>query len=156
MLYQTYGDDGFAPLSVIVQDIAGETPTSDDAALWAEEMALSFPVLADSTGAFFPVWDPDGVLPITVIIGNDARWNAEVQLQTNTYGADRTVACELLPTRYDHVATALGAHGERVEDPEALTPAIERALASGKPSCIDVAIQPAPTPSLLGSGSGHG
>ncbi len=95
-------------------------------------------------------------LPLTVIIGNDARWNAEVQLQTNTYGADRTVACELLPTRYDHVATALGAHGERVEDPEALTPAIERALASGKPSCIDVAIQPAPAPSLLGSGSGHG
>ena len=71
MLYQTYGDDGFAPLSVIVQDIAGETPTSDDAALWAEEMALSFPVLADSTGAFFPVWDPDGVLPITVIIDQD-------------------------------------------------------------------------------------
>lgn len=89
-------------------------------------------------------------LPITVIIGNDARWNAEVQLQTNNYGADRTVACELLPTRYDQVAVALGAHGQRVEDPEQLTPAIERALASGLPSCINVVIEPAPAPSLLG------
>jgi len=88
-------------------------------------------------------------LPITVVIGNDARWNAEVQLQTNNYGADRIVACELLPTRYDQVASALGAHGERVEDPAELTPAIERALASGLPSCIDVVIEPAPAPSLL-------
>ncbi len=90
-------------------------------------------------------------LSITVIIGNDARWNAEVQLQANTYGADRTVACELLPTRYDQVATALGAHGERVEDPGQLTPAIERALTSGLPSAIDVVIEPAPAPSLLGN-----
>lgn len=91
-------------------------------------------------------------LPITVIIGNDARWNAEVQLQTDNYGPDRTVACELLPTRYDQVATALGAHGERVEDPEQLTPAIERALACGIPSCIDVVIEPAQAPSLLSKG----
>ena len=88
-------------------------------------------------------------LPIIVVIGNDARWNAEVQLQTNNYGPDRTVACELLPTRYDQVAAALGGHGERVEDPAQLTPAIERALASGLPSCIDVVIEPAPAPSLL-------
>ena len=95
-------------------------------------------------------------LPITVIIGNDARWNAEVQLQTSTYGADRTVGCELLSTRYDQVATALGAHGERVEDSGQLTPAIERALASGLPSCIDIVIEPAAAPSLLGSIGGHG
>lgn len=95
-------------------------------------------------------------LPITVIIGNDARWNAEVQLQTSTYGADRTVGCELLSTRYDQVATALGAHGERVEDSGQLTPAIERALASGLPSCIDIVTEPAAAPSLLGSIGGHG
>lgn len=95
-------------------------------------------------------------LPITVIIGNDARWNAEVQLQTSNYGADRTVGCELLSTRYDQVATALGAHGERVEDSGQLTPAIERALASGLPSCIDIVTEPAAAPSLLGSIGGHG
>ena len=95
-------------------------------------------------------------LPIVVIIGNDAHWNAEVQLQTNNFGADadRTVACELLPTRYDLAATALGAHGELVEDPAQLTPATERALASGLPVCIKVAIEPAPEPSLLGTGGG--
>ena len=51
---------------------------------------------------------------------------------------------------------ALGAHGELVEDPAQLTPAIERALASGLPACINIAIEPAPAPSLLEKGGGPG
>ncbi|MCZ6632592.1 MAG: thiamine pyrophosphate-binding protein, partial [bacterium] len=39
-------------------------------------------------------------LPIVVLVGNDAKWNAEYQIQVKTYGVDRTVGCELLPTRY--------------------------------------------------------
>jgi benzoylformate decarboxylase len=38
------------------------------------------------------------------------------------------------------IAQAMGVSGERVEDPEALAPAVERAYASGKPAVIDVAI----------------
>ena len=34
--------------------------------------------------------------------------------------SERTVACELLPTRYDQVAAALGGHGEFVPEPDQL------------------------------------
>ncbi len=85
-------------------------------------------------------------LPVVIIVGNDARWNAEVQLQIRQYGPDRTIGCDLLPTRYDRVAEALGGFGERVEDPGELAPAVERALASGRPAVIDVTIDGLPAP----------
>lgn len=43
----------------------------DDAALWADGLGLTFPVLADVNGEFYPVWDPEGVLPVTYIIDQD-------------------------------------------------------------------------------------
>ena len=79
-------------------------------------------------------------LPVVAVVGNDARWNAEHQLQLQHYGAARTLACELHPSRYDRVAAALGGHGEHVERPEDLGPALERALGSGLPACINVVI----------------
>ena len=87
-------------------------------------------------------------LPIVAIVGNDARWNAEHQLQIQNYGEERTVGCELLPSRYDKVIEALGGHGEFVEDPGELTPAVERALASGLPACINVAIEGVSAPTF--------
>ena len=63
-----------------------------------------------------------------VVVGNDARWNAEYQIQVREYGHDRAVGCELLPTRYDQVAVAFGAYGEQVTTPEALLPAARRAM----------------------------
>ena len=87
-------------------------------------------------------------LPIIAIVGNDARWNAEHQLQIQNYGEERTVGCELLPSRYDKVIEALGGHGEFVEHPEDLTPAVERALASGLPACINIAIEGVSAPTF--------
>jgi acetolactate synthase I/II/III large subunit len=44
------------------------------------------------------------------VIGNDATWNAEYQIQVRAYGKERAKGCELLPTRYGAVAAAMGAH----------------------------------------------
>ena len=79
-------------------------------------------------------------LPVVAVVGNDARWNAEHQLQIQHYGAGRTVGCELRATRYDLMAAALGGHGEYVERPGELEPALERAIASGLPACVNVMI----------------
>jgi len=87
-------------------------------------------------------------LPIVVVVGNDARWNAEHQLQLQHYGADRAVACTLLPTRYDAVAAALGGHGEHVERPTELGGALERALRSGRPSVVNVVIDGVAAPTF--------
>lgn len=45
-------------------------------------------------------------------------------------------------TRYDRMAEALGCHGEYVEEPHQIRPAIERAFASGKPALVNVKTDP--------------
>jgi acetolactate synthase-1/2/3 large subunit len=82
----------------------------------------------------------------TLLIGNDARWNAEYQIQLRNYGAQRLHSCELNATRYDQVAAALACHGEHVARAEDLGPALDRAAASGKAACINVAIESHPAP----------
>ena len=51
-----------------------------------------------------------------------------------------------MPTRYDQVAIALGGYGEMVDKAADLPAAIERALASGKPACLNVMIEGAASP----------
>ncbi len=91
-------------------------------------------------------------LPIIAIVGNDARWNAEHQIQLRNYGPERTVGCDLLPSRYDQVVRALGGHGELVQHPDDLTPALERAAASGLPACVNVMIDGLGAPTLRQGG----
>jgi acetolactate synthase-1/2/3 large subunit len=57
------------------------------------------------------------------------------------YGTDRLVATQLAYTRYDKIVEAMGGHGEHVEKPDDIRPAIERALASQKPACVNVVIK---------------
>lgn len=38
------------------------------------------------------------------------------------------------------IATSMGVHGERITDPQAIKPAVDRALASGKPALLDIVI----------------
>ena len=80
-------------------------------------------------------------LAYVAVIGNDRCWNAEYQIQLRSYGEARARGLDLLPTRYDQVAAAFGAHGELVERPAELAPALERAAGAGRAACINVAIQ---------------
>jgi acetolactate synthase-1/2/3 large subunit len=61
--------------------------------------------------------------------------------QVSMYGKDRAVATRLNYTRYDKVVEALGGHGELVESPDQIGPALKRAFASGKPACVNVVIR---------------
>lgn len=90
-------------------------------------------------------------IAFVAVIGNDARWNAEHQIQLRDYGGDRLIGCDLLPARYDLAVTALGGHGEFVESPDELDGALERAAASGLPACVNVSIEGLAAP----SGAGH-
>jgi acetolactate synthase-1/2/3 large subunit len=91
-------------------------------------------------------------LPFLAIVGNDATWNAEHQLQLRLYGENRTIGCELLRSRYDQAVAALGGHGEFVTRADQLPGALERALASGKPACISVMIERVAAPQLRRTG----
>ena len=80
-------------------------------------------------------------LPIVGVVGNDSAWGQMMRPQSAIFGADRLVATELAPTRYDKVVEALGGHGEHVTEPDEIGPAIKRGFASGKPALVNVQIR---------------
>ena len=80
-------------------------------------------------------------LPFVTVVGNDARWNAEYQIQLKAYGPDRLVGCELAPSRYDLMAASFGAYGEMVDDPARMAAAAARARAAALPAVLNVMIE---------------
>ena len=78
-------------------------------------------------------------LPIVGIVGNDAAWGQMMRPQTALYGEN--IAVDLNHTRYDKMVEALGGHGEFVEKPGDIRPALDRAFAAGKPALINVILK---------------
>jgi acetolactate synthase I/II/III large subunit len=80
-------------------------------------------------------------LPIVAVMGNNGIWGLEKHPMEFLYGY--SVAADLQPgLRYDKVVEDLGGHGELVERPEDLKPAVERAFSSGKPALVNVLTDP--------------
>ncbi|MGI8511297.1 MAG: acetolactate synthase [Solirubrobacteraceae bacterium] len=78
---------------------------------------------------------------IVGVMGNNGIWGLEHHPMMFLYGY--WVAAKLRPeTRYDRVVEALGCHGELVGTPGELRPALERALAAGKPALVNVLTDP--------------
>ncbi|GAC1326443.1 MAG: acetolactate synthase [Thermoleophilaceae bacterium] len=81
-------------------------------------------------------------VPVVGVMGNNGIWGLEKHPMEFLYGY--SVAAELQPRlRYDRVVEELGGHGELVERPEQLLPALERAFASGRPALVNVLTDPA-------------
>ncbi|MEO1914662.1 MAG: thiamine pyrophosphate-binding protein [Myxococcales bacterium] len=80
-------------------------------------------------------------LPIIGVIGNDGAWGQMMRPQGAMMGWDRLDGSLLNRTRYDKVVEALGGHGELVESPDEIRPALERAAASGKPALVNIMIR---------------
>ena len=83
-------------------------------------------------------------LPITVVMGNDATWGIDKTFQLAYY--KRAVGTDLRFIRYDQVVESIGGYGQYVEDPNDVGPAVERALASGRPSLVNVSVRPGASP----------
>jgi acetolactate synthase-1/2/3 large subunit len=80
-------------------------------------------------------------VPVVAVMGNNGIWALEKHPMEFLYGY--SVAAELQPEcRYDQVVEALGGHGELVERPADLRPALERAFESGKPALVNVLTDP--------------
>jgi acetolactate synthase-1/2/3 large subunit len=131
----------------MINSVAGSIGASlsfANAARLVESNAPVFVVLGDGTIGFHISEFETAVrrnLPFVAILGNDALWNAESQIQLREYGKDRMHGCELLPARYDLVVQGFGGHGELVTKADELPGAIERSLASHKPACINIMIE---------------
>jgi acetolactate synthase-1/2/3 large subunit len=148
---------GLEPRERLINGLGGSIGSALPMAVAARLACPGRPVLAAmGDGTFgFHAFELDTALrhglPIVVVVGNDARWNAEHTLQVRQYGAERAVGCELRPSRYEQVATALGGHGELVERADDLEPALARALAAGRPAVVNVLIEGLPAPAFGGA-----
>ncbi|MBC8229258.1 thiamine pyrophosphate-binding protein [bacterium] len=77
-------------------------------------------------------------IPIVAVLSNDEYWGIIRHPQIARYGEERAIGTELGFTRYDKIVEALGGYGEFVENPNEIGPALERALDSGVPACVNV------------------
>ena len=121
------------------------------AAKLARPSATVVAMMGDGTFGFHAMEFDTAVreaLPFVAVVGNDACWNAEHQIQIRAYGRERTVGCKLLPTRYEQVAVALGGHGEYAAGAADLPAALARAAGSGKPACVNAMIEGLPAPAV--------
>jgi len=75
--------------------------------------------------------------PALFVVANNGAWQIEVHDQATTYG--RVVGTRLQHADHAAMARAFGMHAERVERPEELSSAIDRALAH-RPALLDVLV----------------
>ncbi len=82
-------------------------------------------------------------LPVIGVVANNAAWNQVRYGQMEKYGGVKGEAANRLsPLRYDRIVEAMGGYGEQVTEPSQIRPALERARKSGKPSLINVMVDP--------------
>ena len=74
-------------------------------------------------------------IPVVTVVSNNAGWTARTPDR-------RKPGRELGFTNFDGMARELGAYGERVEDPNEIKPALQRAFDSGKPAVINAIVEP--------------
>jgi acetolactate synthase I/II/III large subunit len=103
-------------------------------------------VLLSGDGAFgFSAMEFDTLVrhrvPVVCVVGNNGIWALEKHPMQRLLGT--SILADLAPgTRYERVVEALGGHGELVERPEDVAPALERAFRSGLPACVNVLCDP--------------
>jgi acetolactate synthase-1/2/3 large subunit len=71
---------------------------------------------------------------VVCVISNNGGWTADAPWSRPLPKPGRNLGF----TRYDRLAMDLGAHGEHVEKPNDIRPALERAFAAGKPAVVNV------------------
>jgi acetolactate synthase-1/2/3 large subunit len=76
-------------------------------------------------------------LPVVCMLWNNSSWGPS--FESMPLLKDRTDPFNMVQDiRYDRVFAEMGCHGEHVENPDDIIPALERAFKSGKPALINV------------------
>lgn len=91
-------------------------------------------------------------LPVVCVVAVDHAWGIECASYKANFGPDTAMPGALWDrqVRFDKTAESLGAHGEYVDRAEDIAPAVQRALASGRPAVVHVAIDPAANSTFVG------
>ena len=82
-------------------------------------------------------------LPVIIIVAVDGAYGMEKTAQLRQFGREADwFGHDHAPVRYDHVAIAMGCHGEYVAVATDLQPALARSVDSGKPAVIHAVVDP--------------
>lgn len=81
-------------------------------------------------------------IPVICVVNNDCAWGMIKHSQEMSIGSDRCTCADLGLRHYEKMVAGLGGYGELVEKDADIIPAIKRAVASGKPACINVITDP--------------
>ena len=80
-------------------------------------------------------------LPIVVLLVNNGMY-ATIRMHQERQFPGRVIGTDLENPDFAALAIAYGAHGERVERTEDFEAAFDRALASGRPSVLELPVDP--------------
>lgn len=83
-------------------------------------------------------------IALVVVIHNDSGWGMTRDMEAEYFGKGHEWGNVLGVVHYERMVEALGGHGEFVERADELAPALQRALQSGKPACVNVMVDPKP------------
>lgn len=78
-------------------------------------------------------------VPTVAVVFNNGQWGAEKKNQVDFY-ADRYVGTNLDNPSFAGIARAMGANGLTVEAPDQVGGALEEAIASGRPSVLEIMV----------------
>lgn len=78
-------------------------------------------------------------IPVVTVVWNNAQWGAEKKNQIDYYD-DRYLGTDLVNPDFAEVAKSMGAHGISVEKEGEVQDAVTSALASGRPTVINLAV----------------
>ena len=87
--------------------------------------------------------------PITVVIDNNGGLDCISQQQERLFESGTHFATDFRDIPFHGIFEGMGGHGELVETREQLGPALRRALASGKPACLNVKAKGVISPIVL-------
>ncbi len=140
----------FGPDSFLYSVKMGYLGTGLPFAIGAKLAAPQRPVyLLSGDGAFgFNVMELETAVragtPVVCIVAVDNGWGMERSAHNfKGVALDRRQGTDILPiVRYDQIAMAMGCHGEYLDSMADLRPALDRAIASGKPAVVHVEVDP--------------
>lgn len=92
-------------------------------------------------------------LPIVVVIDNNGGLDCISQQQERLFASGKHFATDFRDIPFHAMIEGLGGHGELVERPEDLAPALARAIASGKTACVNVKAKGVISPIVLATTS---
>lgn len=81
-------------------------------------------------------------LPIVVVVNSDSAWGMEHVPAFMAFGENQDIEVKWGAIRLDRIAEGFGAYGQYVEHTADIAPAVERALASGRTSVVQVVVDP--------------